>query len=235
MLMRSFKKISLLIVVILLAFLSCRKSFETDWDVDIEAPIATSKLSIKNFFSDTLFQADPTGLLHLTFSKRIAGFALDSLIHLPDTILNYPFAMPPNSKLFLAPGSSIPSFPQTQEINFNINNNVEIREAIINNGQLKMVYSNSYTQPLVFYLTLPYTTKYGIPFQIIETIYPGANNSVKYYDISGYTVKLNGLSGNKINTLVQNIDVQVASFAQPDTIRSGQGVYAQISYKGLVP
>ncbi|HWY12627.1 MAG TPA: hypothetical protein VN026_14940 [Bacteroidia bacterium] len=233
--MRSFQKISLFIVVLLLAFLSCRKSFETDWDVDVEAPIATSKLNIKNFFSDTLFQSDPTGLLHLAFSKRIAGFALNSLVHLPDTILNYPFAMPPNSKLFLPPGNSIPSFPQQQEINFAINNGVELRTAIINKGQLKMVYSNSYTQPLVFYLTLPYTTIYGIPFQIAETVYPGVNNSVKYYDISGYTVKLNGLSGNKINTLVQNIDVQVASFAQPDTIRGGQGVYAQISYKDLVP
>src|SRR5438046_1499345 len=143
--------------------------------------------------------------------------------------------MPPSSKLFLAPGNSIPSFPQQQEINFKINNNVEIRTAIINNGQLKMVYSNSYTQPLVFYLTLPYTTKYGIPFQIVETIDPGSSNLTKFYDLSGFTVMLTGLTGNKINTLVQNIDVQVASFAQPDTIRSGQGVYAQISYKDLVP
>ncbi len=233
--MRSFLKISLFIVVLVLAFVSCRKSFETDWDIDVEAPIARSKLNIKNFFSDTLFQSDPTGLLHLAFSKRIAGFSLDSLVQLPDTILNYPFVMPPTTKLFLAPGNSIPSFPQQQEINFKINNNVEIRTAIINNGQLKMVYSNSYTQPLIFYLTLPYTTKYGIPFQIVETINPGSNNLIKYYDLSGYAVKLNGLSGNKINTLVQNIDVQVASFAQPDTIRAGQGVYAQISYKDLVP
>jgi len=232
--MRFFNKISLFVLIILV-IVSCRKSFETDWDLDLEAPIARSKLNIKNFFSDTLFQTDPTGLLHLAFSKRIAGFELDSLVELPDTVLNYAFVMPPTTKLFLPPGNSIPSFPQTQEITFKINNGVELRKAIINNGHLKIVYSNSYTQPLDFKLTLPYTTIYGIPFVINETISPGSNNLTKFYDIGGYTVLLTGTSGNKINALVQDIDVKVSANAQADTIRQNQGVSAQISYTDLLP
>lgn len=231
--MRFIYKISLL-VLICFAVISCRKSFETDWDLDIEAPIARSKLNIKNFFSDTLFQSDPSGLLHLAFSKKIAGFQLDSLVQLPDTILDYQFTMPPGS-LYLAAGNSIPGFPQTQDIKFNINNGVELRTAIINTGHLKMVYSNSYSQPLVFNLVLPYTTKYGMPFTINETIYPGTNNNIKYYDIGGYEVKLTGSTLNKINTLVQTVDVKVPATAQGDTIRGGQGVKAQISYTDLVP
>ncbi len=232
--MRFIHKIGLFIFIIV-ALVSCRKSFETDWDLDIEAPIARSKLNIKNFFSNNLFQSDPTGLLHLAFSKKIAGFKLDSLVQLPDTVLNYSFLMPPSSKLYLPPGNSIPGFPQTQEINFNINNGVELRTVVINNGQLKIVYSNSYSQPLLFSLVLPYTTKYGLPFTINEMVYPGTNNSIKFYDIGGYSVKLGGLSGNKINTLVQTIDVKVPTTAQADTIRAGQGVNTQISYKDLIP
>ena len=232
--MRFILKISLFLLIIVV-IPSCRKSFETDWDVDIVAPIARSKLNIKNFFSDTLFQTDPTGLLHLAFSKKIAGFQLDSLVQLPDTVLNYAFVMPPNSKLYLPPGNSIPSFPQTQEINLDISNGVELRSVIINNGRLKMVYSNTYTQPLAFTLVLPYTTKYGLPFTINEIVYPGTNNSTKYYDISGYNVKLNGITGNKINSLVQVIDVKVPSTAQGDTIRDGQGVKTEISYTDLIP
>lgn len=232
--MRFIHKISLF-VLLFLAFQSCRKSFETDWDLDIEAPIARSKLNIKNFFSDTLFSTDPTGLLHLAFSRKIAGFQLDSLVELPDTILNYPFVMPPNSKLFLPPGNSIPGFPQTQEINLPLSGGVELRSAIINDGTIKMVYSNSYTQPLIFNLVLPYTTKYGWPFTITETVYPGSNNVAKFYDISGYNVQLTGIPQNKINSLVQTVDVKVAPFAQPDTIRGGQGVNSQISYTDLVP
>lgn len=231
--MRFIHKISLFLLI-LATITSCRKSFETDWDVDLEVPIARSKLNIKNFFSDTLFSSDPTGLLHLSFSRKIAGFQLDSLVQIPDTILNYEFTMPPG-KLYLPAGNSIPGFPQTQEINFNINNGVELRTAIIHNGHLRMVYSNTYSQPLVFNLVLPYTTIYGLPFTITETINPGTDNNVKIYDISGYTVKLNGISGNKINSVVQVVDVKVPATAQNDTIRGGQGVKAEISYTDLLP
>ncbi len=232
--MRFIYKISLA-VLLFLAFQSCRKSFETDWDLDIAAPIARSKLNIKNFFSDTLFSSDPTGLLHLSFSKKIAGFQLDSLVQLPDTVLDYQFAMLPNTKLYLPPGNSIPGFPQTQEINLTLSGGVELRSTIINNGLIKIVYSNSYTQPLEFKMVLPYTTKYGLPFTINEIINPGTNNLAKFYDIGGYDVKLTGMTLSKINSLVQTIDVKVPSFAQPDTIRGGQGVYTQISYADLVP
>jgi hypothetical protein len=232
--MRFIHKISFFVLVFVV-FISCRKSFETDWDVDIEAPIARSNLNIKNFFSDTLFQSDPTGLLHLAFSKKIAGFQLDSLVQLPDTVLDYQFTMPIGAAIYMAPGNSIPGFPQTQDIKFNINNGVELRTATINTGHLKMVYSNTYTQPLVFNLVLPYTTKYGMPFTINETIDPGTNNNTKYYDISGYEVKLTGSTLNKINTLVQTVDVKVPATAQADSIRGGQGVKANISYTELVP
>jgi len=233
--MRIFSKIALSILVFVTIMVSCRKSYETDWDVDISAPIARSTLNIKNFFSDTLFQADPTGLLHLAFSKKIAGFELDSLIELPDTVLNYSFFLAPNTNFFIAPGSNIPGFPQTQEINLNISNGVELRTATINDGKLKVNYTNTYTQPLVFDMILPGTTKYGIPFKIHEVISPGFNNTTRYYDVSGYTVKMGGLSGNKINSIVQTISVSVDPSAQPDTIRGGQGVATNISYTKLIP
>lgn len=225
---------TVLFLLLLISVVSCRKSFRTDWDVDIEAPIARSKLNIKNFFSDTLFQTDPTGLLHLGFSQKVAGFKLDSLVQIPDTILNYEFTMPPG-KLFLAAGNSIPGFPQTQEVKLDISTGVELRTVTIHQGKIKMVYKNSYTQPLAFTLILPNTTIYGLPFTINETIAPGTNNLIKYYDISGYSAQLTGLNFNKVNTLVQYIDVKVPSTAQSDTIRGGQGVKTEISYTKLVP
>lgn len=233
--MRYFKKLLLALAIITTFFTSCRKSFETDWDVDVMGPIARSNLNIKNFLSDSLFQVDPGGLLHLSFSKKIAGFNLDSLVNIPDTILNYSFFLAPNSKLYISPGSNIPGFPQTQEINLDISNGVELRNVVINEGKIRIDYTNTYTQPLVFDMTLPGTTKYSVPFKIHETIYPGSSNAAKYYDISGYNIKLTGLSGNKINSLVQVINVSVAADAQPDTIRGGQGVATKLSYTELIP
>lgn len=233
--MRRLKLLSLAFILLLVAITSCRKSFETDWDVDVLAPIARSKINIKNFFGDTLFQTGPGGLLHLAFNKKIAGFSLDSLVNIPDTVLNYAFQLATGSKLYIAPGSVIPGFPITQEINFNISNGAELKNVIIHKGSLKVEYTNSYTQPLIFDLELPGTTKYGVPFRIHETIQPGSASATKYYDISGFNARLTGISGNKINTIVQTITVSVAPFAQPDTIRGGQGVATKLSYTKLLP
>lgn len=227
------QKIAVIVLFCALFFISCRKSFETDWDVDVAAPIARSSLTIKNFFGDTLFQTDAGGLLHLAFSKKIAGFQLDSLIKIPDTtiIQSYPLF----DNFTVTPGMQIPGFPQTQDINFKINAGVELKKAIIQDGILKILYSNTFTQPLDFELTLPSTTKWGVPFQIKETIPPGVNSLPKFYDISGYNVVLTGMNNNKINTLPQTVNVKVSQNAQTASTYSTQLVKAEISYTHLLP
>lgn len=230
--MRFILKISLL-ALIAFSVLSCRKSFETDWDVDLAAPIARSKLNIKNFFGDTLFQTDPTGLIHLAFSKKIAGFQLDSLVQIPDTVIPKSFPIPPN--ITVTPSQVIPGFPQTTDINFNIPDGVELKNAIIQSGTLKIVYSNTFTQPLTFSLTLPTSSRYGFPFTIQETINPGSNGLVKYYDISGYNVWLTGTNNNKTNTLPQTVNVMVSPNAQTDVTGANQFVQADISYSDILP
>ena len=54
----------------------CKK--ETSWDLDAAVPIAQSNLNINNFFGDTIFKADPTGLLHIAFSKDILNYKMDN-------------------------------------------------------------------------------------------------------------------------------------------------------------
>ena len=66
--MKDLKK-SFIVLFILVSFFSCTK--ETSWDVDLAIPIAKSYLNISNFFGDTIFQADPNGLLHIAFSKDL--------------------------------------------------------------------------------------------------------------------------------------------------------------------
>jgi hypothetical protein len=227
------KKIGLFCAFVSLCFISCRKSFETSWDVDIAAPIARSSLNIKNFFSDTLFQTDPSGLLHLAFSKKIAGFALDSLVDIPDTTILKTFPLP--GGINTTPGMTIPTFPQTTDVDFNIPNNVDLKTAIIHTGNLKIKYSNTFTQPLTFSLSLPTTTRWGIPFTIVETISPGTSGLTRYYDINGYTIKLTGINNNKTNTLPQTVDIVVAANSVPDVTQNGQFVQADISYSNLLP
>lgn len=217
----------------LVLFNSCRKSFETDWDVDIVSPIARGHLNIKNFFSDTLFQSDPTGMLHLAFSKKIAGFALDSLVKIPDTLIVDTFVVIPN--FTVTPGMVLPGFPQTQEIPFTINNGVQLRRVVINKGFLKVKYTNTFTQPLTFFLQIPNALKYGVPFTINQTINPGAVGTVVYYDLSSFDIKMTGLSGNKSNAIAQTVVISSPPTAQLAMTQAGQKIKAEISYTKLVP
>jgi hypothetical protein len=230
--MRILKKL-LPFLVVGLVFVSCRKTFETDWDVDLAAPIARSNLNIKNFISDTIFQSDNNGVLHLQFSKPIASFKLDTLVKIPDTLIVQTFTLPAN--FAVTPGMVLPGFPQTTDIDFQINNNVELKKAIINSGNIKIVYTNTFTEPLVFDLVLPSTTKYGMPFTIHETVNPGVSGNVRYYDVSGYDVNMTGISGNKTNTLKQTVTIAIANNASPAVTQVGQKVQADISYTDLVP
>jgi hypothetical protein len=229
----NFLKIAAALILSGFLLNSCRKAFETSWDVDIAAPIARSTLNINNFFGDSLFQTDPTGLLHLAFSKKIAGFKLDSLIEIPDTTIIKDFPLFDN--FTVTPGMQVPGFPQTQDIDFKINNGIELRKAIIKDGHLQITYSNTFTQPLDFELTLPSATKWGIPFQIKETIPPGVNSLPKSYDISGFTVLLTGMNNNKSNTIPQTVNIKVSPNAQTASTYSTQSIKAEISYKDLLP
>ena len=63
--MRFLKK-SLLALLFLSFLFSCKKG--TNWDVDVAIPIAKSHLNISNFFGDSLFDTDQSGLVHIAFS-----------------------------------------------------------------------------------------------------------------------------------------------------------------------
>jgi hypothetical protein len=65
--MRFLKK-SLFALCLVGALASCKKG--TNWDVDVAIPIAKSHLNISNFFGDSLFQADPSGLLHVPLARN---------------------------------------------------------------------------------------------------------------------------------------------------------------------
>ncbi|MGZ3883288.1 MAG: hypothetical protein ACXVPQ_01280 [Bacteroidia bacterium] len=230
--MSFFRKLAVVLVIIG-GFSGCRKNFETDWDVDLVAPIARSDLKIKNFFSDSLFQADNGNVLHLAFSKALAGFKLDTLIKIPDTLITDSFLVIPG--YVVVPGQPLIGFPNTQDINFNVNGGVELRRVIIHDGTLKIKYTNTFTQPLSFSLTLTTAIRNGLPFTINETINPGSVGLIKYYDLDGYDISLTGSNGNKSNDLVQVVTISTPPYAKADTTKAGQRLRADISYTRLVP
>ncbi len=220
--------------MLFLACLSCRK--ETSWDVDAAIPIARSHLDLNNFFADTIFKADPTGLLHLSYSKTIINYSLDSLVKLPDTTLNYGYVIPAGS-LGVNPNDVL--YSSSQETQVNVSNHVEVARAIVRKGTIKAEFTNSASQPINFNYQILSANLWGNIFTIDETV-PGGSPSnptklTKYYAIDGYELKMTGLSGNKINTIPEQYTIKVAPNAQPATFNAGEGLTVKVSYNSVVP
>jgi len=225
------------IVVSLMSALSCRKG--TSWDVDASIPLAKSHLNISNFFGDSIFKADPTGLLHIAFSKDIIDFTIDSLVKLPDTTVTLGFTSPFLSQL--NPGTTIfsNSMSNDKEITFNVVNNVELNRAIVRKGKLKVEYFNSYAQPLNFNYEINSANLWGNVLHINQTISGGSVSNPatlsKTYDLDGYVINLTGLSYQKVNTLVQTYTISTDPSGTADQLQVGQGLSVKLSFVDVIP
>ena len=227
----------LFILAIVFTFFSCKK--ETSWDIDAAIPIARSNLNISNFFGDTIFKADPTGLLHIAFSKDILNYTMDSLVKLPDTTVKIQYISPGSS--YLAGNTTIftNASGTDKEIKFDVSNGVELSKAIVRKGALKIEYFNSYTQPLNFNYDINSATLWGNILHVNQTIGAGSisnpNTIIKYYPLDGYTIMMTGLSLNKVNTLVQTYTISTDVTAVGDNLLAGQGLTVKLSFIDIIP
>lgn len=236
--MRAFLKLFfVLFLSLFISLFSCKR--ETGWNIDVALPLVKSHLDISHFFGDTVFKADPTGLLHAVFSETIANYTMDSLIQLPDTTIKIIFISPFTTSL--APNTLIytNSALSDRELTFDISNGVELNKAIVRKGFLKVVYSNTYAQPLNFNYTIHSASLYGHTFNIGATI-PGGSVSrpgslTAIYPLDGYAIHLTGLSQNKVNTLVHSYTVSTNASGQPAVLSAGEGLNVNLSFIDLVP
>jgi hypothetical protein len=227
----------LLFFTFLVTALSCKKG--TSWDVDAAFPIAKSHLNFSNFFGDTIFKADASGLLHIAFSKDIINFTMDSLVKLPDTTVSIGFTSPFSS--LLNPGTVVFSNNAStdREITFNVTNGVELNRAIVKKGFLKVEYFNTYPQPLNFNYQINSASLWGNILHINQTISGGTVSSpstlTKLYPLDDYLIILTGLSNTKINTLVQSYTITTDPSGSPDQLLPGQGLSVKLSFSDVVP
>jgi hypothetical protein len=229
--MRFFLK-GIVYLLVLLVFAGCRKPTGANWDVDIVVPVASSKLNIKNFISDTIFGADNTGLLHFRINREIASLKLDSLIDLPSTDLNKEFPFP--GGLELQPGQTFTFLPSS-ELTFSVDNGIELTRADIRKGTLTVYFSNSLPQPVDFIYVVTSAEKGGAPLTISEVIPPGNKSLIKTYDLSGYSFNMRGMGNHKVNTIIQTYTVGLNASASSVVATAGSSAKIDLSYSQLVP
>jgi hypothetical protein len=222
----------IVLVLAMLVVLSCRKETVASWDVDITGPVVSSKLNIRHFISDSLFNTDANGVLNLNVNREVAYIKVDSLLKLPDTTIVNSYTVP--FQITLNPGQSLNLLPSTP-ITFSISNGVALKYGIIRKGNLNVKYSNSLTQPLDFLYVLPGVKKNNIPFTISESIPPGNNSLIKTYSLDGYDIDLTALGTANYNTLSQSYTISLSTSAQSVQANFGDGAKVELSYSEIIP
>lgn len=230
--MPCLKRTLLPLFVIALLF-SCRKPVSVNWDVDLTLPIVNARLDIRNFFGDTLVDADPTGLLHIVIDQEMYSVKLDSLFQLPDTTITESFTFQAFG-LVVQPGQTFTLFPPT-ELEFKFGNDVALKRFDVRSGLLEVSFSNDLTQVLDLDYVIPNAKKNGQPLHISESIPPGQNSLLRQYDLSGYTLDMRGLKGDKYNTISQSYTLGLNPNASSVIVNYAQGAKVRLTYSEIVP
>ncbi len=234
-----FKRYFLLLISTLLIFFSCKK--ETPyWDADFSAPVASSSLSLSNLFPDSIISSNQNGSLSIRFDDEFFAFTADSLVNIPDTTIYNSF------QPILFPGGYYPYSPgftmdinAQDEVRFDFPNSIELKEAIIKSGKLKIVVKNPLRQPVIFKCIVLSATKNGSILNFSIPISAGSRQQPKIkdtlIDISNYKVSFSGAAGNKTNTVLQDLDFMIAPYASSDTIQYGDSLQSYITFQNLIP
>lgn len=225
---------SLLALCISVFLVSCRKSSTANWDVDAVVPVVNSKLNVRNFIADTLFESDANNLLHLRINQQLAALSLDSLVSIPDTVINLNFKNPLPFDNVLQPGAPI-NVPSS-DVTFDFPDGVAISTVSVRSGKLKISFSNDLDQPLDIVYTFPTVKKGTEALKISETIPPGVNSLVKSYDLKDYVFGLRGATNTQYNTLAQTCSLSLSSSATSTAlIKYNMGAGAVVGFEKIVP
>jgi hypothetical protein len=239
--MPTLKKITLaLLCVCLLSF--CKRS-PTTWEDDVVAPLATGSLTLSNLFPDTVIKANADSSLKISFETALINYHLDSLINIPETTITTAFTLPISIAPF-TPGENIPTGMGSNTVTtnvYNLPNGIQLKKAIIRQGKINYVMTNTVYRDLVYHYQLLSATKNG---HILDTtfILPAADSAPSivhpisgYINLAGYTIDFSGPNHNSFNTTDEIDSVHIAPYATPGYLHQNQGFTAQFTFDKIIP
>ena len=224
-------KIILLLTSIALA--SCKRDQPTTWSVDVAMPVAHGRITLSDLVPDSLLSADENGLWHLLLEENLTDFNLDSLVAIPDTLIQKIFEVPPiGNNISLPPGQQLIS--QNENTTLAVND-VELKEVIAKSGWLEYNFKSYVNGHLQCIYYLPGVTLNGVPTTIDVHTLPG-NQFVPYeesgvIDLTGYHIDLTGETGTQSNKIYSELEVKVdPDVPQPAIVSSGDEVIIEIHF-----
>jgi len=136
------------------------------WDVDVLAPVASTKLTMADLLADSLLEADGEGRLRLRFETDLIGLQIDSIVRIPDTTIvlpiNFPIAIDD-----LPPGSEFP--PLFGITRFDLAD-IALKRVRVRDGSLRVLLRSVLPTPVEFEYSMPRALLWGNPFVFTSRI-----------------------------------------------------------------
>lgn len=193
-------KKTLLFLMILCFFVSCRRNIDPRWEIGVYAPIFNSTLDFTNVLADSNLLYSPDNLVSFFFQFALTDFTFDSLSNFPDTISQN--SLPPITGAIINPGQIFFNFTEDTKLDIQ---NAEVSRVDFYAGSLVLEVNSTLTQNIYITYKIPYAVKDGIPLEFTEMV-PAATlgNTVhfsKTIDVAGYSLDTRGPTMLSCNTI----------------------------------
>lgn len=196
------------VFILILASYSCKKENDRpQWDVDVLGPLAYASLGLEELIGDTSIQSLENGALFINYDTTFSEFEIDSLYKFTDTTISTLEFFPPFPATL--PANSI--FPvDSNDISLGIGG-VQLKQAIIRSGKIRVEIKNVLQTKVIFVYTIPKAKKNGISFSITASVDSASGTDPKFfigeYDLDGYDFDLTG-DGNSFNSISYKVDAR---------------------------
>ena len=236
---RPIRTVAFWAVVFLSTATGCRRdSGRARWDVDVVAPLITTRLTIAHLIPDSLQSVAADGSVTLVYSSELFAVDLDTLLELPDTSFSYPYALPlPPSDVFELP-AGFPVISENNLIRFNLPQ-VELSRLDIREGTLRVDMRNKIGSRILGVFDLPTAQFPDGGGSISASVESGSStapsSSTVIRDLSGVRLDLRGPNYDLVNTLATTISAELDPNGNGASVTNQDSIIVVASYHGLVP
>lgn len=181
---------------------SCKQDVgNTNWDVDVLAPVIHTQLNMADLLADSLLSSSADGGLRLKVNRPLIDLPLDSILRIPDTTITKGFTTP-IALNNIPPGFTLPSL--SDETQYDLGD-LALKYVTVKSGKLFLRVKSVVETELDFEYRIPLATKFGNMFISTGTIAAGnsQDTSIAEYEfnLSQYRIDLRGFDGSSLNTL----------------------------------
>ncbi len=191
---------------LLLLVSACKKENKhPQWDIEVYGPLLHATLGMNELVGSSSIEADSNGAQILDFDTLLSAFKIDSIYRIADTSITTIEIFPVGTSTIF-PGTAFVS--NNKDLTLGLGN-IQLKEAIISSGKIRLEIKNTLNSKINFIYTIPLALKNGLPFTANAFVDSASATNPKFFtgefDFSGYTVDLRGSAGNLVNSLTYNV------------------------------